>query len=306
MITGCKPTVTADTTPPKEVTELSATGGNGKVTLRWKNPADEDLHQVEITANPADGSLKNPVYLAAAKGSAGSFIAEGLKVATKYTFTLKTIDKSLNKSAGVQSKPEQTQAGGTVMSIALTQNPAPETWTKEDVTVTVTSSTSIKEAKQMKGAKSASEVLEKGKAITGNSFEVTENGMYSVAVLDNDGRREVETIEIKNIDKEPPQKPLNFTAEYKLSAEKIILRWVDPADTGSGVKELYLTYTVNGANPTTKTIAAGTQTFAVPNVKVQNPAKSYAFTLKVVDKADNKGETATVNITPPSWRRLRA
>ena len=130
-----------DRTPPAEVTDLQAVAGNGKVSLTWKNPADEDLHQVEVSATPADGALKNPVYVAAAKDSAGSFIAEGLKAGTAYTFTLKTIDKSLNKSEGVQSEAQQTQAGGTLMSITLMQSPLKETKTRGNVTVTVSSST---------------------------------------------------------------------------------------------------------------------------------------------------------------------
>ena len=195
-----------DRTPPAEVTDLQAVAGNGKVSLTWKNPADEDLYQVEISATPADGAVKNPVYVAAQKDAAGSFIAEGLKAGTAYTFTLKTIDKSLNKSKGVQSEAQQTQAGGTLMSITLTQSPLKETKTCGNVTVTVSSSTSIKEAKWLKGAKSTSEVFASGTAIAGNSFEVTENGMYSVGVRDNDGRSEVATIEIKNIDRTPPLK----------------------------------------------------------------------------------------------------
>ena len=104
---GCKQTVTVsekkDTTPPAEVTELKATAGNGKVSLSWKNPGDADLYQVEITASPAAGTLANSVYLSAEKGKAMSFIAEGLSNGTAYTFTVKTIDKTLNKSAGVST-----------------------------------------------------------------------------------------------------------------------------------------------------------------------------------------------------------
>ena len=87
--------------------------------------------------------------------------------------------------------------------------------------------------------------MENGNSITGNSFTVSENGIYSVAVQDNDGRREVETIEIKNIDKIAPPVPTNLTAEYRFGEKKIILKWSDPVDTASGLKELKLSYTVN-------------------------------------------------------------
>ena len=121
VLFGCKQTMnnpqpSQDVTPPAEVTELKAVAGNGKVSLSWKNPGDADLNQVEISAEPAEGTLKKPVYLAAKKGENGSFMVEGLANGTGYTFTVKTIDKALNKSAGV--KLEKTVKQGDPTSIA--------------------------------------------------------------------------------------------------------------------------------------------------------------------------------------------
>ena len=294
-----KPIDTSDKTPPAEVTELKAVAGNGKVSLSWVNPADADLYQVEITASPAAGTLAHPVYLSAEKGKAMSFTAEGLTNGTAYTFTVKTIDKALNKSKDGVSKTVTTNAASSVMSITLEQNPEQTIWTKDSVTITVKSNTSIKEAKWKEGSgHSAKDVLENGTAITGNSFTVTVNGIYSVAVQDNDGRREVETIEIKNIDKIAPQAPMNLTAEYRLGEKKIILKWSDPVDTASGLKELKLSYTVNGAHEKTETIAKGRQTFEIENVEPQSSPVPYAFSLKAVDNAGNEGAAATVSVTP--------
>ena len=397
---------TADTTAPAEVTELTAIAGNGKVSLRWKNPGDADLYQVEVSASPAAGSLTNPVYLSAVKGAAGSFMAEGLTGGQEYTFTVKTIDKTLNvgKAVTVKATPESTGGGSTIdttapaevtnlqaealagairltwsdptdadlwgieitsqqkivtrsiapipenailvakgeqsrkisnltvgqsytftvktidnsgnksagtstttvtpkagepMTLTPEQNPAKETWTKDSVTITVKSNTSIKKAKWKKGSgHSAKDVLENGNSITGNSFTVSENGIYSVAVQDNDGRREVETIEIKNIDKEPPPVPTNLTAEYRFGEKKIILKWSDPVDTASGLKELKLSYTVNGANEKTETIAKDVQTLEIANVEPKDPLEPYAFSLKAVDNAGNEGAAASITITP--------
>ena len=397
---------TADTTAPAEVTELTAIAGNGKVSLRWKNPGDADLYQVEVSASPAAGSLTNPVYLSAVKGAAGSFMAEGLTGGQEYTFTVKTIDKTLNVGTAVTVKatPESSGGGSTIdttapaevtnlqaealagairltwsdptdadlwgieitsqqkivtrsiapipenaifvakgqqsrkisnltvgqsytftiktidnsgnksagtstttvtpkagepMTLTPEQNPAKETWTKDSVTITVKSNTSIKKAKWKEGSgHSAKDVLENGNSITGNSFTVSENGIYSVAVQDNDGRREVEKIEIKNIDKDPPPVPTNLTAEYRFGEKKIILKWSDPVDTASGLKELKLSYTVNGANEKTETIAKGVQTLEIANVEPKDPLEPYAFSLKAVDNAGNEGATASITITP--------
>ena len=104
LVLGCHTNVSAkDTTPPAEVTKLETKAGDGKVSLSWTNPTDADLHQVEITASPAAGTLANPVYLSAEKGKAMSFTAEGLSNGTAYTFTVKTLDKALNKSMGVST-----------------------------------------------------------------------------------------------------------------------------------------------------------------------------------------------------------
>ena len=63
------------------------------------------------------------------------------------------------------------------------------------------------------------DVLESGTPIIGNSFEVSENGKYSVGVQDNEGRREVETIKIDNIDKEPLQR-LKAFLQYTIQETK--------------------------------------------------------------------------------------
>ena len=110
---GCHTNISVqDKTPPAEVTELKAVAGNGKVSLSWTNPSDEDLYQVEIIAEPATGTLAHPVYLSATKGAAMSFTAEELTNGTPYTFTVKTIDKALNKSKAGVTRTVTTNAAG--------------------------------------------------------------------------------------------------------------------------------------------------------------------------------------------------
>lgn len=81
--------------------------------LSWKNPADDDLYQVEMTASPAAGSLATPIYLKAQKGATGSFSVEGLANGTEYTFTVRTIDTALHKSTGATVKKTIQQGENT-------------------------------------------------------------------------------------------------------------------------------------------------------------------------------------------------
>lgn len=89
-------TTPADKTAPAEVTELKAAPGDGLVVLTWKNPSDEDFYGVQISAEPAEGVLANPVVV-----TSNTFTAGALTNEKSYKFMLKTIDDSLNVSAGV-------------------------------------------------------------------------------------------------------------------------------------------------------------------------------------------------------------
>lgn len=89
-----------DSTAPSEVTEIEAVAGDGSVMLTWKNPSDEDFYGVQISAEPAEGTLENSVVV-----TSNTFTVSGLKNGTAYTFTLKSIDRSLNVSEGTSSEP---------------------------------------------------------------------------------------------------------------------------------------------------------------------------------------------------------
>ena len=89
----------ADRTPPAEIIGLNAVPNDSSVFLTWTNPADKDFYGVEVSAVPAEGTLKEPLVV---KGN--TITVTGLTNGTSYTFTLKTIDKSTNVSAGVSSE----------------------------------------------------------------------------------------------------------------------------------------------------------------------------------------------------------
>ena len=194
----------------------------------------------------------------------------------------------------------QQQKGGT-LTITLTQNPTKETKTNGSVTVTVASSTSIKEAKWVKGVHSANDIFASGTAVSGNSFPVNENGIYSVAVLDNEGRREVETIEIKNIDKTPPAPVSSLTVSYSSSSKKITVNWQNPPD--SDFAGLTLSWKKGTGSETPVELTKDKTSYEISDIAPDDSTYTIAVTAK--DEVGNTGApvektvkaTATAEIT---------
>lgn len=91
-----------DSTPPGEVTNLSATPGNNQVTLNWSNPSDSDFNHVEISYNSQTTST-----------SSESKIITGLTNGTSYTFTVVTYDHTGNASSGESVSATPQSSGST-------------------------------------------------------------------------------------------------------------------------------------------------------------------------------------------------
>jgi len=89
----------ADIIPPAEVSSLNGVSRDGKVTLNWIDPVDQDFNKVVITYAPGGNTA-----IEVLKGSQTAVIT-GLSNGTEYVFTLKTVDASGNKSAGLNSSP---------------------------------------------------------------------------------------------------------------------------------------------------------------------------------------------------------
>jgi uncharacterized protein len=87
-----------DTIPPGEITSLYAVAGDAQVTLNWTDPKDNDFKEVEISCS------SNSTIVKVVKG-VQTIIVRDLTNGTPYTFTLKTVDESGNKSNGVISAP---------------------------------------------------------------------------------------------------------------------------------------------------------------------------------------------------------
>jgi len=95
--TGTTGTTSTDTTAPANVAGITATPGNGQAVLTWTDPADGDFDHVEITWSPGGTAI-----ISVAKGSQ-TYTVTRLTNGTAYTFTIKAVDASGNKSSGAVS-----------------------------------------------------------------------------------------------------------------------------------------------------------------------------------------------------------
>ena len=311
---GCKQTVTVsekkDTTPPAEVTKLKATAEDGKVSLRWTNPADADLYQVEISASPAAGTLAHPVYLSAEKGKAMSFTAEGLSNGTAYTFTVKTIDKALNKSTGAKTEQaiapidtsdktppaEVTElkavAGNGKVSLSW-KNPGDTDLYQVEITASPAAGTLAHPvylaAEKSKAMSFTAEGLTNGTAYTFTVKTLDKALNKSAGVSTAEAVKPVDTS-----DKTPPAEVTDLKADVKGSA--ILLSWKNPADddlyqvkitvspqAGSLVHPVYL-----------KAQKGATGSFSVEGLA---NGTEYTFTVQMIDAALNESTGATVKKT---------
>ena len=101
--TNATPSV-PDTQAPAEVTGLTATPGNGQVTLTWTDPGDTDFDHVEIwygSGGTADTQFTGTI------DNTGTVI-NGLTNGTEYTFKVLTVDTLSNISTGVSTNATPT------------------------------------------------------------------------------------------------------------------------------------------------------------------------------------------------------
>ena len=87
-----------DTTPPGNVTNLTAVAGNKVVTLTWTKPTAKDFDHVVITRTISQtGAGKTIVYT----GSGTKFVDHKVTNGVEYRYLVVSVDKSGNASAGV-------------------------------------------------------------------------------------------------------------------------------------------------------------------------------------------------------------
>lgn len=308
-----KPTEPADVTPPAEIINLSTTGKHNKVILTWTNPADSDFCSVEISATPAEGSLTQPVIITCSPSTQGNYTAYNLQNGTEYTFTIKTIDSSNNKSNGTSTTGtpvESTLSLSAILpndngTIVLTNDSAP-------IKVSFSSTTPITRFVWKKGNEnetpSAEMLLNDTTAVSISlvspaTIYVTENGLYDIAVQNEDEVAVWKRVEVKTIDKTPPEEANNITVSCD-NKKNIKLSWENPISNNeydSTLEKVIISYVYNDneSDPDNDCIEQSSGTtnwsYALPNTKGENDY--IKIKIQTVDFLGNK----SVGVIKKKW-----
>lgn len=307
----------ADETAPANVTELTATPKDSRILLTWQDAEDSDVYGYEVSysgTNPINRvvlpALDTTSMMVPPK--AGGTYINGLTNGTEYTFTVKTVDTSGNKSEGVTVKgtPVAIDAGET-LKIALTASVPQENGytgnksnTKVTVKANITTASKVKKVVWKKDGSLIAKTLladENAAAATETednavwTFDITAqdesaNGTYTVAAIDEAGREEAEQITIDNFDFTPPGRVKVTNAVYSSELSSIIINWTEPGD--ADYHHVDITFTTNDGTNNSEpsqaiTVNKGTlnKTFS----DIEGEKAYYTYTFVTYDELGNKG-----------------
>ena len=291
---------TSDKTAPAEVTELAATNKDSSVLLTWKDATDNDILGYEVSwdkSTPINRTIvmkSNSIIVA--PGSQGCYISNLLN-GTKYTFTVKSLDTSGNKSEGqiVSITPSIIEKSSLVIELI----PSIIEKTKENVEisvkVTTDSASVIKKIAYKEGT-----VINTEEVLAGTDITVTpkiiadKNTTYTVVATDTAGRREIKWITVDNIDFDPPSQVSDFNAVYNKELKTISVSWKNPLD--EDFAGTILTYKKrNSTDITTFEFDKNIDSTQITNIP--NDGTEYILSIKTKDGLDNISSTKTTYVT---------
>ena len=307
----------ADETAPANVTELTATPKDSRILLTWKDAADSDIYGYEVSysgTNPINRvvlpALDTTSMMVPPKAE-GTYI-NGLTNGTEYTFTVKTVDTSGNKSEGVTVKgtPVAIDAGET-LKIDLTASVPQENGytgnksnTKVTVKANITTASKVKKvvwkkdgsliAKTLLADENAADATEtEDNAVW--TFDITAqdesaNGSYTVAAIDEAGREEAERITIDNFDFTVPAKVKVTNAVYSSADSSITIDWTEPGD--ADYHHVDITFTTNDGTSDSEPSKAETVNKGTLNKTfsgIVGEKAYYTYTFVTYDELGNKG-----------------
>lgn len=290
---------TSDKKAPADVTELTVTNKDASVLLEWTDATDEDIYGYEVTWNkkaPINRSAAMEANsMMVAPGSEGCFISN-LTNGTEYTFTVKSVDTSGNKSDGVTKTITPSIIEKSALQIAL--EPSTTERTNQDVVITVNATTDaaskIKQITYVGGTVSKIDTVLAGTDITETKeITATENRTFTVAVTDTAGRRELAFVRVDNIDKTAPAQVTNVMRSYSRNDSAITLSWTNPTDEDFAGTEIVYGKT-DSEETTTLTFDKDTTSATIKNIAADD--SEYTIAIKTKDDVGNLSEAKKVTV----------
>ena len=314
-----------DSTIPAKVTNLAATAKDTCILLTWTDATDEDIFGYEVSysgTTAINRAVVSPIAqtsMIVSQGAGGCYVS-GLTNGTEYTFTVKTVDTSENKSEGeVVSATPIAPAAGETLRIELSAAVPHENGyngnksnTKVTVTANISTASTVKKVVWKKngsliaktlladaGANQAT-VNADNNAIWTFDIEATDetaNGTYTVAAIDEAGREEAEQIIIDNFDFTAPERIIIGDTVYSEDLDAIIVSWTNPSDADYDYAEI--TYTMNDGTSDSdpsqvEIVAASKTTKTFPNI--DRTKTYYTFYFIAVDALGNKAAVRSKKI----------
>ena len=298
---------TSDKTAPADVTELTATNKGASVLLTWTDATDEDIYGYEVTWNN-----NAPINRSAAMESNSMMVAPGAKGCyisnltngTEYAFTVKSVDTSGNKSAGVTKTITPSIIEKSPLAITLTANTTSKT--SQNVVITVNATTDnaseVKKIAYKEGTLADIESVLSGTDITETKqITATENATFTVAVTDTAGRRELAFVTVNNIDKTAPAQVANVISSYSRNNNAITLSWTNPADKDFAGTEIVYGKT-DSKETTTLTFDKNTTSTTIKNIADDD--NEYTIAIKTKDDVGNLSEAKTVTVVAAKGAKI--
>jgi chitodextrinase len=283
-------TLAPDTAAPAEVSSLTAAPGDTQIALAWVDPTDSDLNHIEITRTGSGGTTA--VIVGAGVQTA---VLGGLSSGTSYTFTVRTVDNSGNKSTGT-AKTATTLAPDTtppaeVSSLVATPGLGLVTLTWVDPTTP-----DFNHLELTRSGGTGAIIVNKG---TGNAvitgLATSTSYTFMVKTVDNAGNKSegvTRTATTLASDTTPPAEVSALAAAA--GNGQVSLQWVDPVD--SDFNHVEITYDQAGGG-TPKSVGSGMESALITGLR-DNLA--YTFTLRTADGSGNLSAGVAIQATPTS------
>ena len=298
-----------DNAAPAEVSNFNANTTNGNAILKWIIPNDTDYAGIEISCEPAAGTLSNPIVLGKNTKSISLF---GFEIGKTYVFKARTFDTNLNYSNGISVESTVLDTNDydapseinnlTVMStdgnaFLIWDIPADEDYAGVEISCEPAAGTLSNPIVLGKNAKS----------ISLSGFEIGKTYIFKARTFDTSlnysNGLSVESSVKDTKDYIAPQEITKLVAENLDGAVK--LSWADPDD--EDLFGIEITYTEESYSrsvytmPEKSIIISPNTCYAIIN-NLQND-KTYTFAVKSIDLNGNKSEGVSIDFTPSEIKK---